>query len=34
LYQRVFRKTNVLNDTLSLEFARAVIAESKGVDVN
>jgi hypothetical protein len=34
LYQRVFRRVNVLNDTISLEFARAVVAEAKDIKVN
>ena len=34
LYKRVFRKENVLNNTIFLEFARVVVAESKGIHVN
>jgi hypothetical protein len=34
LYQRVFRRANVLNDTISLEFAHAVVVEAKDIKVN
>ncbi len=33
-YNQVFRKVHVLNDTLSLEFARAVVAKNKDIRVN
>lgn len=34
LYRRVFRRESVLNDTISLEFARGVVAEIKEIQVN
>ncbi len=34
LYTWVFRKALVLNDTLSLEFARVVVAKNKEIRVN
>jgi hypothetical protein len=34
LYSRVFRKPHVMNETLSLEFARGVAVENKSIHVN
>ncbi len=34
LYNCVFRKSHVLNETLSLEFAHGVVAENKWIEVN
>ena len=34
LYRRVFRRGNILNDTISLEFARGIVAEANDKKVN
>ena len=34
LYRRMFRRGNILNDTISLEFARGIVAEANDKKVN